>query len=180
MSELRTALPQIKTSVLPGPKAKEIIERRAKAMPDAIKCGYPVVIERGEGAMVEDVDGNINITDLGLNDFKMDIATYINENGVPKNVAKGMHAVVKADESKGIDPGIIFVLKNINNSINFNKQNRLHPYYLIYVDKDKNIINNHLQVKSILEVLRSACKHHDKPIEDIYEKCRPQESEETT
>lgn len=55
---LRTDLPEIKTSVLPGPKAKEIIERRAKATPSAIRCSYPVVIERGEGAMIEDVDGN--------------------------------------------------------------------------------------------------------------------------
>jgi 4-aminobutyrate aminotransferase/(S)-3-amino-2-methylpropionate transaminase len=55
---LRNALPKIVTP-LPGPKAKEIIDRRAKAMPNAIKCIYPCVIKRGEGAMFEDVDGNI-------------------------------------------------------------------------------------------------------------------------
>ncbi len=55
---LRTDLPEIKTSTLPGPKAKAIIERRSKAVPSAIRCGYPVVIEKGEGAMIEDVDGN--------------------------------------------------------------------------------------------------------------------------
>lgn len=65
MSELRTALPTIKTEVLPGPRAKEIIERRAEAMPGAIQCSYPIVIERGEGAMVEDVDGNIFLDWVG-------------------------------------------------------------------------------------------------------------------
>jgi len=55
---LKTDLPKIITSTLPGPKAKELIERRAQAVPSAIRCGYPVVIERGEGAMIEDVDGN--------------------------------------------------------------------------------------------------------------------------
>lgn len=55
---LRESLPKIVTESLPGPKAKEIIERRAKATPAAIRCNYPVVIKRGEGAMVEDVDGN--------------------------------------------------------------------------------------------------------------------------
>lgn len=55
---LRTDLPEIKTSTLPGPKAKAIIERREKTVPSSIHCGYPVVIERGEGAMIEDVDGN--------------------------------------------------------------------------------------------------------------------------
>ena len=58
MSDLRTALPEIKTATLPGPKAQAIIDRRAKANPNAIRCIYPVVIERGEGAMIEDVDGN--------------------------------------------------------------------------------------------------------------------------
>lgn len=55
---LRTDLPQIITETLPGPKAQELIARRAKAVPSAIRCAYPVVIERGEGAMIEDVDGN--------------------------------------------------------------------------------------------------------------------------
>lgn len=55
---LRTALPEIITNTVPGPKAKAIIERRAAATPSAIGCMYPVVIERGEGAMIEDVDGN--------------------------------------------------------------------------------------------------------------------------
>lgn len=55
---LRTDLPKIITDTLPGPKAQEVIARRAKAVPSAIRCAYPVVIERGEGAMIEDVDGN--------------------------------------------------------------------------------------------------------------------------
>lgn len=55
---LRTDLPQIITETLPGPKAQDIIDRREAAVPSAIRCSYPVVIERGEGAMIEDVDGN--------------------------------------------------------------------------------------------------------------------------
>lgn len=55
---LKDELPKIITETLPGPKASKIITRRAEAVPSAIKCVYPVVIERGEGAMIEDVDGN--------------------------------------------------------------------------------------------------------------------------
>lgn len=54
---LRDALPEIKTP-LPGPKAKEVLKRREEAVPGAIKSIYPCVIGRGEGAMVEDLDGN--------------------------------------------------------------------------------------------------------------------------
>ena len=55
---LREKLQEIFTETLPGPKASEIIKRRAKAVPNAIRCGYPVVMDHEEGAMIEDVDGN--------------------------------------------------------------------------------------------------------------------------
>lgn len=55
---LKDELPQIITDTLPGKKAKEMLERRKAATPSAIGCPYPVVIKRGEGAMIEDVDGN--------------------------------------------------------------------------------------------------------------------------
>lgn len=55
---LSTDLPKIITETVPGPKAQAVIDRRAAAIPNAIRCGYPVVIENGAGAMIEDVDGN--------------------------------------------------------------------------------------------------------------------------
>lgn len=65
MTELRNALPQIRTAELPGPQAREIIKRREASVPNAIKCVYPLVVKRGEGAMVEDVDGNIFLDWVG-------------------------------------------------------------------------------------------------------------------
>lgn len=62
---LKDALPVINTDVLPGPKAKAIIERRKEAIPGAIRCNYPCVIKRGEGAMLEDVDGNLFLDWVG-------------------------------------------------------------------------------------------------------------------
>lgn len=55
---LREALPEIITDTLPGPKAQALIDRRHAVVPDAIGCTYPVAIARGEGAMIEDLDGN--------------------------------------------------------------------------------------------------------------------------
>lgn len=61
---LRDALPKIITP-LPGPNAQKIIARREACMPNAIKCSYPCVIKRGEGAVFEDVDGNIFLDWIG-------------------------------------------------------------------------------------------------------------------
>lgn len=55
---LREALPEIITDTLPGPKAQALIDRRHAVVPDGIGCTYPVAIARGEGAMIEDLDGN--------------------------------------------------------------------------------------------------------------------------
>lgn len=62
---LNKALPKIITEKLPGPKAEEIIKRRKNATPDAIHCGYPCVMNRGQGAIIEDVDGNLFLDWIG-------------------------------------------------------------------------------------------------------------------
>ena len=61
---LRDSLPSVKTA-LPGPKAQAAFSKRAEVMPAAIKSIYPIVIERGEGAMIEDVDGNVFLDWVG-------------------------------------------------------------------------------------------------------------------
>ena len=52
-------LPEIVTEKIPGPKSSALLARRDAAIPKAL-CGktYPVCIKRGEGAMIEDLDGN--------------------------------------------------------------------------------------------------------------------------
>ena len=50
--------PDLKTA-LPGPKAKAIIERDARVVSTSYTRDYPLVIARGEGVFVEDVDGNV-------------------------------------------------------------------------------------------------------------------------
>ncbi|MCH4166550.1 MAG: aspartate aminotransferase family protein [Megasphaera sp.] len=62
---LRDALPKIITNTVPGPKAAALLARRHQAVPDAIGTIYPTVIKRGEGAMFEDVDGNIFLDWVG-------------------------------------------------------------------------------------------------------------------
>ncbi len=124
-------------------------------------------LQEGTLQDLEDVDGNISITDLGLNDFVMDLAAYRKTNGDPVGVTKGLHAVVQSDPSKGIDKGIIFVLCNRNNGVNINKQNRLHPYYVVYLNEKGETIYNHLDVKSTLDILRATSKGRTAPIANL-------------
>ena len=124
-------------------------------------------LQDGELQDLEDVDGSIAITDLGLNEFRMDMVAYIKEHGEPKNVAHGLYSVVAHDDEAGIPKGVIYVLKNRNPEVNIGKQNRLHPYYLVYISEDGTVVHNHMEVKKILDVIRKTSKHVSSPITDL-------------
>ena len=105
----------------------------------------------------------VSITDLGLNDFRMDLLNYVKANAELASVPNGMHAVVAADPGRGLLPGVIFTLRNVNHSVNINQQNRLHPFYLVYVANDGAVVTNHTEVKKLLDLARTACKGKDQP-----------------
>src|SRR5947199_6733539 len=57
MEQVRSDLPSF-TGAVPGPRAQALIERDARVVSPSYTRGYPLVAKRGEGAIVEDVDGN--------------------------------------------------------------------------------------------------------------------------
>jgi ERCC4-related helicase/Fe-S-cluster formation regulator IscX/YfhJ len=107
---------------------------------------------------LEDMTSGISIMDLGLNEFRMDLLAYMKEHKDIDHVPFGIHSVVHGEK-----PGVIFVLKNVNEKINIDKQNRLHPFYMVYVGMDGSVITNHLQPKEMLDVMRHLAKGKDKP-----------------
>ncbi len=116
---------------------------------------------------LEDLKTGVSITDLGLNDFRMDLLNYVKAYGDLEDLPKGMHAVIPAQPEIGLKPGVIFTLRNRNDSVNINQHNRLHPYYLVYIAKDGEIIANHTEVKKLLDLVRSSCKGEAEPIHTI-------------
>jgi SNF2 family DNA or RNA helicase len=116
---------------------------------------------------LEDLKTGVSITDLGLNDFRMDLMSLVEKYGEPTTAPNGMHAVVPAKPEIGLEPGIIFALKNINESVNIDQQNRLHPYYLVYIDTAGQIIADHTEVKRLLDLIRSCCKNQTSPIAKV-------------
>jgi len=118
---------------------------------------------------LEEMNTGISITDLGLNDFRMDLVSYIDKNGPLDGVPNGMHSVCKSDPSKEIKSGAIFVLKNRNNAINIENTNQLHPFYLVYISNDGDIISNHLNVKSTLDTLRIISRGRPEPLTELCE-----------
>jgi superfamily II DNA or RNA helicase len=113
---------------------------------------------------LEDVRTGVSITDLGLNDFRMDLLGYLKEYGDLATAPKGLHAVVPAQPEKGLKPGALFALRNVDADETNNRGNRLHPHYLVYLDDDGNVIADHTEVKHLLDVVRAGCRPHDQPV----------------
>lgn len=107
---------------------------------------------------LEDMSSGISIMDLGLNEFRMDLLAYMKEHGDVDHVPFGIHAVVKGEQ-----PGVIFVLKNVNEHINIENQNRLHPFYMVYVSMDGEVVTNHLQPKDTLDIMRHLSRGKSSP-----------------
>jgi SNF2 family DNA or RNA helicase len=117
---------------------------------------------------MEDLKTGVSITDLGLNDFRMDLLNYVKTVGDLANLPSGLHAVVPADPARGLLPGVIFALRNRNHAVNINQLNRLHPYYLLYMGNDGRTIAKHTEVKQLLDLARGACRDKPNPIPDAY------------
>ncbi len=114
---------------------------------------------------IEDMQSGISIMDLGLNEFRLDLLEYVRRNGDMDKVPFGLHAVVAATED--CPPGVIFVMKNRNNSVNIDMQNRLHPFYMVYIGTNGEVICDHLSPKELLDKARSLCKDKSEPIMEV-------------
>ncbi|HNO80227.1 MAG TPA: helicase-related protein [Phycisphaerae bacterium] len=115
---------------------------------------------------MEDVKTGVSITDLGLNDFRMDLLNFVKDNGDLDSMPTGLHAVVPAEPERGLPPGVIFTLRNRRQSINLNQQNRLHPFYLVYVSMDGEVVIDHTEVKRILDLARASCRVQTEPVSE--------------
>ena len=114
---------------------------------------------------IEDMDTGINIMDLGLNEFRLDLLAYIKDNPEIEHAPNGMSAVVPANEE--LPSGVIFILKNRRQEVNIGKTNQLHPFYMVYISTDGEVIVDHLAPKRLLDTLRFACKDKTKPLAEL-------------
>ncbi len=117
---------------------------------------------------LEDVRTGVSITDLGLNDFRMDLLAYVEKYGDLASAPKGLHAAVPADPGRGLNPGVIFALRNVDQQIHTNRHNRLHPHYLIYLDDEGQVIADHTEAKHLLDLVRASCAGAGEPVPAAY------------
>ena len=127
-------------------------------------------LERLQSEVVdlEEMNSGVSIMDLGLNEFRLDLLEYMRQGHDIEHTPFGLHAIVPA--TPDTPPGVVFVLKNRNNSVNIDRKNRLHPFYMVYIGQDSSVIINHLEPKDLLDRLRKLCKGKSEPIMELCRK----------
>lgn len=116
---------------------------------------------------IEEMSTGISIMDLGLNEFRLDLLDYIRENPELEKAPHGMNAVVHHTDE--LPPGAIFVLRNVKNEVNIDSQNRLHPFYMVYLADDGEVVIDHLSPKEMLDSFRLLCKGKTEPDRELCE-----------
>ena len=117
---------------------------------------------------IEEMSSGISIMDLGLNEFRLDLLEYMKHHHDVETTPHGMHAVVPAREDA--PAGAIFVLRNVNDSVNVDHRNRIHPFYMVYIGMDGEILCDYLNPKQMLDTIRLLCRGKTDPISDLCRK----------
>lgn len=117
---------------------------------------------------LEDMSGGISIMDLGLNEFRLDLLEYIKTHPDLDHMPFGLHSVAKKTDD--LPEGVLFVLKNRNNGVDIDSLNRIHPFYMVYIGLDGEIVCDYLNPKKLLDDMRLLCRGKSEPIAEVYTK----------
>lgn len=110
---------------------------------------------------IEDMQSGVSIMDLGLNEFRLDLLEYVKEHPEIERSPNGLHAIVATSED--MPAGVIYILKNVSNGVNIDNQNRLHPFYMVYISNNGEVICDYLAPKKLLDQLRYLCRGKTEP-----------------
>jgi len=106
---------------------------------------------------LEDLGGGISITDLTLNDFRMDLAEYLKEHEEElEQLPIGGRSYVEPDQytDKEDEAGVLFCLKSENPNISIDPNYSIEPYYLVYVNNQGEVKLPFTQTKKLLDFFK--------------------------
>ncbi|CAM3733343.1 helicase-related protein [Halomonas casei] len=140
---------------------ENVIDENAKEMNDLEYRRNQLQQLKDTVVDLEDMTGGVSITDLTLNDFRMDLSDYLKSE--KQNIEKaplGLFATIKLDEqmrTDGLDPGVVFCLKNVRTgreAVQVDDNYPLSPYFLVYVTDNADIRLNFTQSKKVLDLMK--------------------------
>jgi len=133
---------------------------------------------------LEDMDETVSLTDFTLDDFRIELLNFIENNRKRLHDAPfGLYGVVPSpsgehadllgtdqftgNEKDIIKPGVLFCLKQKGESDGNEEVNPLNPYFLVYIRADGTVRYNYTHAKQILEIYRLICQGRKEPFEKL-------------
>lgn len=118
---------------------------------------------------IEDLDENISLTHFTLDDFRIELSNFIQNNKQRlEDCPMGLYAVVPSQHDGGeVSPGVIYCLKQKGDTTGTEEVNPLQPYFLVYIKDNGEVRYNYIHAKQILEVFRLLCAGKSAPYEKL-------------
>ena len=119
---------------------------------------------------LEDIGNSISITDLTFNDFKIELMDYMKENKIELEKApKGIYSIsdIPSDLLGEINPGVIFLLRQISGTTENLEKNPLSPYYLVYIGEDGEVKFSYMKSKKVLDYYKKLCLGKKEVLNDL-------------
>ncbi len=120
---------------------------------------------------LEDFNESIALNEFTLDDFRMELAAYIEAHREKLEEAPfGLYTVVPPHaEYQTIKPGAIYCLKHRIQAAGNEAVNPLQPYFLIYIRDDGEVRYNFTSPKQVLEIFRALCQGKTEPYTNLCE-----------
>ncbi len=119
---------------------------------------------------LEDISNSISITDLTFNDFKIQLMDYMkNHKGELEKAPKGIYSIVNIsnDLKADLDPGVIFLLRQVTGTTETRERNPLSPYYLVYIGEEGEVKFSYIKSKKVMDYYKKLCVGKDTVIENL-------------
>jgi hypothetical protein len=109
---------------------------------------------------LEDFNESVALNEFTLDDFRMELAGYIEANRQQLQEAPlGLYAVVPPHpDYQSIQPGVVYCLRQRQEVAGHETVNPLQPYFLVYIRDDGQVRYNFTAPKQVLEVFRAVCQ----------------------
>lgn len=165
-------------NVLASEQIEELIEDDLKYRNKQLKKLRDEVLD------LEDMNESISLTDFTLDDFRIELLNFLENNRTKLEEAPfGLYSVVpspsgshshcldvekfSAAEKEIIKPGVVYCLKQKGDTEGNEEINPLQPYFLVYIRDDGQVRFNYTNAKHILEIYRLMCSGKSQPFEEL-------------
>jgi len=119
---------------------------------------------------LEDLSGGLSLTDLTLDEFYRNLERFMREHpALLEHYPTGIHGVtpISSNNKDTLQEGVIFCLKERSSMEERQSHNALHPFHLVYISSEGQVLIPQTNPKKILDYYQLAIKGQSEPLPSL-------------